>query len=420
MTARLLLSAALLAACAKSVLPELEARQAATLGPPPEVPANWQPDAVLTLTGPIVRELIEAALATPGVLDHKIPLAGSRTFIQPKLVVDELSVGASARCATCLEIDATVSGEVSWQIANSSGAAPISGILVLDAELEALEDDRGFAIYARPRDVRSSTLEIGGRTFATVRTMAEGALRGWVRQELGRSIPPIRIATLPSEGLPLRAARARPFGDGARVELLSRDPKAGTARGVDPAPGEAWTLAVAPSALLHIARVHAFEHGPVSHGVIVEPTGLEIAGSDLTLGLRLWRTTGRGWWRDVLVTGTVEKTRKGFALKPEQASEIDRSKGARLVDPLAALVEGRILRAIEGAVATALPGGHDGQIGGVKAEVSVDRIDGSDGAILLAGTLALDEATPARRRQSQNPASAPESEGGRRRSGGAR
>lgn len=397
MRLRTLLTLAVLSACAKSVLPELDARRAATLGPAPDLPADWQPDAVLTLTGPVVQDLIEIALASPGLLDRKIELAGARTFIRPQLAVDNLAVLESSRCPTCLRLDTALSGQVSWSIANSTGSAPLSAQLMFDAELQATEDERGFAIYVRPREVTSSTLELGGRTFATVRTMAEGALRSWARDELVRAIPPIRVATLPSDGLPLRAARVRPSGVGAQIELLSRDPSPGAARAVEPGRNDAWTLAVAPSALLHIARVHAFEHGPVSHGVVVEPTDLAITGNELALGLRLWRTTGRGWWRDVVVSGTVDKTRRGFALRPEQATEVGRSKGARLVDPLAALAEGRILRAVEGAVTTAIPGGHDGEIGGVKAEVDVQRLEGTGDLVVLAGALNLGDAGPRRR-----------------------
>jgi hypothetical protein len=395
MTARavfLLAVVAVVAACAKSPLPEFEARRAAALAVATDVPARWQPDAVLTLRGALVADVIAAAITRAGALERKIDLAGSRTFVRPTLKIDRLSVSSSPTCEACLRVDTALSGELSWQVAASSGAAPMSGALVFDAVLAARRDDDGFVVTLQPRDVAAVTLELGGRTYEPVRRLAEGAVASWVRDDLLSQIGPLVIARIPDVDLPLRAARVRPYTDGVRLELLSQVPVTAPVQASDPGRSEAWALAVSTAALEHVARAHAFAHGPVSHGVVVEPTRLHVADDRFDLGLRLWRTTGRGWWRDVQVTGTVEPTTRGFALRPTEATEVARSKGARLVDPLAALAEGAILRGVERAVATTLPGGTDGIIAGVPIEMRVERFASAPDTLVIAGTSAVGEA----------------------------
>lgn len=362
-----------LASCAKGVVDEFEARRAAALAPITEVPAIWSPDAALTLREGLVREAIEAGLARSGALDRKIEIAGSRTFVHPKLEVRALRLAPAPRCDTCLRVDADLDGELGWQIANSTGAAPLKASLTFDVEAGASRDGDALVVALRPRDVSRADLEVGGRTYQTVQKIAEGALNRWIRDEALAQVPPIALTRIPAAELPLRAARARPAQGGVVVELLSQAP--GTVA-VTPAPladGEDWSLALDPAVLVHAARVASFEHGPVSHGVVVEPTALRLGDADFVLGMRLWRTTGRGWWRDLSVTGTVERTKRGFALRATEAVEVGRSKGARIVDPLAALAEGAILKAVERAVSTTLPGGTTQTIGDVPVAIVVAR-----------------------------------------------
>ena len=362
-----------LTACAKGVVDEFEARRAAALAPITEVPAIWAPDAALTLREGLVRDAIQAGLAGSGALDRKVEIAGARTFVHPKLEVRALRLAPAPRCDTCLRVDADLEGELGWQIANSTGSAPLKAAVTFDVDAGASRDGDAFVIALRPRDVSKADLEVGGRTYQTVQRIAEGALNRWIRDEALTRVPPIAVARVPAADLPLRAARARPVQGGIVVELLSQAP---ATLAVTPAPladGEDWSLAVDPGVLLHAARVASFEHGPVSHGVVVEPTALRLGEADFVLGMRLWRTTGRGWWRDLSVTGTVARTPRGFTLSATEAVEVGRSKGARIVDPLAALAEGTILRAVERAVSTTLPGGTTQTIGDVPVAIVVAR-----------------------------------------------
>ena len=111
------------------------------------------------------------------------------------------------------------------------------------------------------------------------------------------------------------------------------------------------------------------------------------------LGLRLWRTSGKGWWRDYTVSGPVTLTKSRIKLKAEDVREDGKSKGAVLADPLAALGEGIILRAIENSVAAAIPTSQAATSRGIKTTVTVTDLSGAtDGVLTLRGTLTAGEA----------------------------
>lgn len=389
------------AGCAKSIVSEFETLRDATLRPNLEVPPRWQPDAVLVLTDALLEPLLERGLERAGAFDQRYALGGGRNYIRPKLEITTLSLSESTRCSACLGMEASLSGEMSWQIANSSGSLPLGGELAFDAEIGAERRDDRWVVTLLPRDVTRADLEISGRTFRTVRNIAQGALDEWARSQIFSQIQPFVLTSFEAQDLPLRALRATPHQGGVQIEALTQAPITELAGAAEPGPGETWALSLSEQALLHMARVEAFNHGPVSHEVVVEPKGLTLRDGTFDLGLRLWRPVGRGWWRDLAIEGTWARTPRGFSLQAVEATEIARSRGARMVDPLAALAEGRILQAVERAVTTSLPGGQQGQIAGTPIQLDISRLAGQGRALHAAGTAEIGRAQSTRQRSTR-------------------
>ncbi|MFK7926596.1 MAG: hypothetical protein AB8H79_00290 [Myxococcota bacterium] len=363
----------LVAACAKSVIPEYEARKSAVLSPPREVPAGWQGDGALLLSTNLVDGLVTAGLDKSGALKRKVEL-GTMAHFTPNLAVTSLDLQPSTSCKTCVRISASLGGQCSWKLGASSGNRPLTGDIDFEGELQAVRSGESWALQLVPRKVNSAKLKLGGRTFRTVAKMADAAVQDWATQHIFDEIKPLTITRFEAKNLPLRAMRVVPEGDGIRVDLLTEAAKVDF---IEPTPvgkGEDWSLTLSQGALLHVAKKAAFEQGVLGYDVAVEPTSLQVDRGTFVMGVRLWRLKGRGWWRDVRVTGTWTKTKAGFDFQAIEANEVDQSKGAALVDPLAALVEGRILHAVEDAVSRSVPGGLDSTVGGIRVQPLVSRV----------------------------------------------
>jgi hypothetical protein len=111
------------------------------------------------------------------------------------------------------------------------------------------------------------------------------------------------------------------------------------------------------------------------------------------------RIKGRGWWRDYTITGTVEPKQKRIVLNPEEVVVGEKSDGAAVVDPLAALGRGVILRSIENALSTAFPAGRNESVGGLRTRMEIDQIFGEGPIVEIAGTLEVigdDQSVPQR------------------------
>jgi len=107
------------------------------------------------------------------------------------------------------------------------------------------------------------------------------------------------------------------------LELLTDTPDPQAVREPDQVPGNGWRLDLATDSLLDLARIASFRAEPLPRQIVAEPTSLYVDGRSFTLGLRLWRVKGRGWWRDYSVTGTLAVTGDDrIALTPERVEPV--------------------------------------------------------------------------------------------------
>ena len=385
-----------LLACAGHIQEQYEAEKAAVLAAAPAASADWSPDIRVRIRPEGLQDISTAALDA-GLLawDRALTVdgvAGLSAELTPKARVTRLELSPGRRCGDCLSVTAALKGSADWNLAGVKGSLPFTAELggVLEVALEPEGDQH--RLRARLGDLTSLSVQVGELRRLSV----DDRLQGWVKKAV-QAAPAFTVATLGGDGLPLRAARLRIQPDAVVVDALSEmaagapvDDFSGTLEA-----GSDWEVRASSETVLAMMRVAAFQAGMLDYDVAIDPRSLSVADDGFTLGLRLWRLSGRGWWRDYTVDGRLGVQGRKLTLEAEQATEGDKSPGAGLADPLALLAEGRILQAITDNLRQAVPGSRTAAFGDVKVRAATSRFVGEGGAVVLRGTLQVQEGTGA-------------------------
>jgi hypothetical protein len=374
--------------CPASTLPEYEKARDEALAKAGPVPANWRPDIVLSLSNPQLDAFTTAIIEAHGALNGKIEktVLGMTATATPDLHVRKLVLGAASGCTACLAVDVTLDGTVGWAILGQRGSVPVDATAKFDATFEAVDVGDTWSVTMTPKNLRDVSIDLG-KVDASVAQALSTEVAQYVREEFLDDVPPIELASFGDPAMPLRAVRFRPVGAAMQLEMLSASPSPGVVNVGDAVPDAGFTLTASQDSLLDLARAASFEHGAVSYDVVVDPTSLQIDGDAFTMGLRLWKTTGRGWWRDYTATGTASAVPRGVKLTAKDVKEGAKSEGAVLSDPLAALGEGVILSSMEDAIATTLPLQHSARAASIKTGIRIDAIRGEGGNLVIVGSL---------------------------------
>ena len=368
--------------CVKSVIPQYEAARDRALAEPPPVSEGWRPDAVMALSAEALEPVIQQVLEQQGTLSETIDLkVGSAT---PKLTISDLTLRGTKRCEGCIRVDAELTGSLRWVTPVASGRQSLDASLSLDAVVQAVEDAGQWQVRIAPRNLRDIDVDIGGKTLS----YAEAPVREWINQNLLADIPPQTLATLGNADLPLRAIRIDAKGATVQLELRTRSQSTQNLDSDDTPLHEGWQLTIADSTLTQLAAAASFQNGEVGYSIVPEPLSFSLTeNQEFALRLRLWKTKGRGWWRDYQITGTTSLRGRGLRLEPTAVEETGQSPGANVVDPLAMIGEGVILNTLEKALTTSLPMRHRSDLGGIESTAKITHISPHTEAIRLSGTL---------------------------------
>lgn len=374
--------------CANNIRSLYEQEKAQVLAAPPALGATWEPELRLRFSDDALETLSEAALAT-GLLkaDKKItwegPL-GVSAEISPKLEVKGLKLVASKTCDACLDLTANLNGTGPWKLGSLKGELPIG--LEIDGTLsfDVKKQDSAFLVTGRLRDIK----HVKVKTDLAGEFDVAKLIQRW-GQDLAESVPPFDVGEFGGDEVPLRALRLATFGGALSVEAVTDVAGGEPLRVAAPKLTEGWELAIGDKTLVALMRREAFKTGVIEYDVAVDPRYLEVNGTVFTLGLRLWRLTSRGWWRDYEVTGQFDVLPRAVRLLPKLAKEGDKSKGAGLADPLALLAEGKILQVVEEGLAQSLPSGESAGLGDQELSVRVATVKGMGDALVVAGALEL-------------------------------
>lgn len=381
----MVVSLALLLACASGIHASYEEERDAAMSVAGAPGGTWDPDIRVRLSQDSLDGLVQVTM-DQGLLAYDDDLRldgplGLSARLSPDLDIKRLSLSPSDRCDGCLAIQASGKGKVKWSAAGASGSVPLTADIDATVSFEATRDGDAWALSGRLRDVQKVKL-----ASTTVGSLDATQILGtWVEQALDKARP-LQLGSFGGPDLPLAAVRLSTATGDLELQLLSdiadRSPVPAGTTLRDP-----WELRISTDTLLGMARRAAFETGPVAMDTAAIPTSLSLGASSFELGLRLWHLSGAGWWRDYTVRGDLAVGNNQLKLKPTEAVEGDKSKGAGLADPLALLVEGRILDAVQDGCRQSLPGGTAFQVGDRTVEARVGRVSGTAKVLVARGTL---------------------------------
>jgi hypothetical protein len=367
--------------CPPSVLGEYQASKAEVLGAPAALGTSWKPEVRVRLSPDlaeaVVGSVLEEGLSMKRAITVSGPL-GVSARVEPAVDVEELRLGEAKSCERCVNARAALDGTVGYDVAGYRGSVPLRGQLAVDVALELARTGDEWSASATIEDVQSLEVEVP----RAGKVALAGELEQWARRGL-REAPAIPLGSFGGSGLPIRAARVGWIGDAAELEGATD-----VVGAMPVSPGGAapagWAVSLDTQTLLALARRAAFAQGALSHDVAVDPRALRIEdGGAFTLDLRLWRLTGAGWWRDYTVRGTLAIDGGKLVVRSNEVIETGKSRGAGFADPLALLVEGRILESIADAFDRAIPL-RAGSIAGISPRPSAISVDGS--RVTLEGT----------------------------------
>lgn len=369
-----------------------EAETAARATPPP-IRVGWAPDLVLHLGSDTVASLVEVGLSEiERDIRGEIPV-GLGITLQTRLELTDLTLASSATCTDCWSALAVLSGTVGYESRGlGRGAVPIGVTAAVDLSLVTRTTPEAYVVRVVPERVTDVELRVKGLPRSVV-ALAEAEVRERVARALS-GLPPFDVTEVARAGLPVRAVRVAPQGAGLRIELLSEAPAPGQVPIRDPGLRVGWQLDASAASVLSIARREAFSAPHRVYDLVPVPESLAIDGSRFALGLRLWRLSAPGWWRDYTASGTVEVLYGEVALAADHVAEGSRSPGAGRADPLALLAEGVILDTITDVLQKTVPASGATTVQGRNVQVSVERIGGGRGTIEVGGILELGPSDP--------------------------
>lgn len=364
-----------------SVIQDYEAARDLALTDPTFVPTNWQPDAAIQLSQPLLDSLITTALSPPPSITST--WNAGLLSLTPALTVERLALAASADCTECLQVDVDLGGTLGWSAPVVGGGQTTARVgCRLDLRMVITAIENGFRVGVAPNRIKDVHVELGGIRAGLDLT---GTLASYVQSSLVTVIPPVALTEVGSETAPVRAVRVSSTQQVVRVDLLTGARVPGTVPVELAPPTKGFSVDLSLESLLAIARSDAFRTDPMAHGIVAEPTALRFEPDHFEVGLRLWKTTGRGFWRDYEVRGNYRMEGDNLVMEPTSTKDKGHSPGALFADPLVGLSEGLVQRAVRKALDTAVPT-NSGDLG-YNTEIVLDTIAGANGVLHATGTL---------------------------------
>lgn len=351
---------------------------------------TWDGDIHIRISPGALSEVSQAALDA-GLLAWKKKLTldtpiGPIASIRPRAQVTRLKLAPGGSCPDCLSLSGALEGTATWKAGPVSGVVPFTAVLAGDLAVSIERDGTDWAVMGAL--VELSRLKVSAASVGSIDVSRQ--LSTWGKAAVDAA-PAFRISTLGGDELPLRALRLSVDEAGIGLEALA-DVNGGASIPTSEAPLESdWQLRTSTQTALAIMRRAAFEAGLLENDVAVDPRALTADASQFTLDLRIWRLAGAGWWRDYSVDGRMRVRGRKIELEGENAHRVSSSRGAGLADPIALLVEGRILEAIVDSLKQVVPGSRSAAIGDHKLKAVTREIKGIDSELVLTGVMKLED-----------------------------
>jgi len=367
-----------------SVIPEFEAARSRALAAPGPTPSTWQPDAVLHMSGSAVNAMVRDAIQDYGTFSSRLDLTA--LALVPNLTLTEMSVSAGEEdCDDCLGVAMELDGLLGVETPLGNTNTTLGATGSMDVRFLVDESEEGtWTVSVQPTRFRFLDVTVGPLAIG-VGGLGE-TIQGWIDRNLIASVPPQPMMSLAQDDLPLKALRIVPDDGSVQFHLLTQARQRGAVAVDGPVPEYGWRMDLSQRSLVSLARTEAFKAEPMARGIVAVPNLFSMTEDSFTMGLRLWRTEGRGWWRDYEIEGVVKVENSEIRLRATDVEQVAKSPGAATADPLVALARGLILKFIERAFETTLPAvqGQDDMF------ALIERIEARDGALRTTGALSVE------------------------------
>ncbi len=369
-----------LACSAEDVTADFEARKARALGEPAPWTEGWDTEVAMRLDGALVSTLIQSSANAELKGLEPIDVGGiGEVKLKGEMTQARLT---KSTCEGCVGLAGTIEGTARLKVKGVKQALPFTLRFKGQLQFDSVEVGAGRNLTMSLKKVQDLELELAG-----YEGQLGGGLKKQVKTLLGR-VDAVDLGPIGSPNLPLRDLRLRGDKEGLTIEALATCVEgAGTRL---PAWGRHdFSVVLSEGVLLDSARKEAFNAGDVSgeHGLDIhaEPTSLHFEGDRFTMGLRVWRLEGTGWWRDYTLEGPVSVKRGFVRLKAESLEQGEKSPGAAIVDPLSWLGEGFIMDTMAEAAQGGFPTRDAFAVGDTKLTTALTGVEGQGGALVLMG-----------------------------------
>lgn len=373
-----------MASCAGNIQELYETRRLYALERATSAPEGWLPEASVALSQSMVEQALNVALTH--TLSQMKPIDLKVATLKPRLRLERLELVEDRSCADCVGFKVRLSGSVTATVAGVESALPLG--LDLGAGLRFTTQEQGELREVRVQPARLNSFALDTQSRLGMGLSLNDTMQDWAAGLL-KQVQPASLGTFGGAELPVLDLRVRSRGAALTLELLT-DAAHGAPLSQSPAtPRKGWVARVSEATLLDHARRAAFQLGEITMDVYGEPVSLDLDGDRFTLGLRVWRLKGLGWWREYTIHGRIGVVDNRLTLTAERVEAGDRSPGARLADPLSTLGERLILKAIEDAAQQALPASQASEVSEFRLLVRVTQATGQGDALELGGEAEL-------------------------------
>ena len=393
---RLMWLAIVLLGCTKGVRGAYEEARQDALRLPGPLATNWQPDASFSLRkASLTRELNKNLTSLPPVTKE---MDMGPLNIRPRLTYDSVEImDGRGGCPTCVRVRVSMSGRTRLQTIGLDQRVDTEANAVVSLKLGVSQSDDGvWRFTVKARDVEAVRIDAAGLSASLEGWLEPSRL--WLSAAVREALEPVTIFEVHQDSVPFRAARPSVTASAVRFDLRTDTPSEAAIVPISTDLQSAWMFEIAEDSLLAALRRHAFEmdplevqSGPFHARVVSEPTSLSLDGDAFTLGLRLWRIDGKGWWRDYRVEGELEVAKGGdggtLTATTQTVEQVAKSPGAVWIDPLVAIANSKVVDGIAAAVASPQDRVFERTSSEGSTRARVVSVAGADGVVAASGSL---------------------------------
>ena len=309
--------------------------------------------------------------------------------LSPDVDVTSIALQPAPKCDSCVRASLQLSGPVGYDGGVlGRGEVQVAAQAVAVVKIGVRARKREVDLVAEVDAVRKVQVDVEGLPRRLAST-ADEQLRAWTEDTL-KSQGPTVLLTLDRNEYRLRAVQPRTDGIALRLELLTQAYAPGPLPRIPDVPEDGWELHVSHASAVALAATEGFAAGPQTAAeVVAVPSSLAFERGTFAVGLRVWRLTPPGWWRDLRIDAALQRKGEDWWIQPADAVVLDTSEGAGWADPLSWLAQGFLRDAVLEYGVQSFPVHHRFDADGSKVDLELGEIMSRNDTLVVRGGLTI-------------------------------